>query len=196
MHRPDIPVYLGEERPLIRPYVDAADTHGENGLGNLVCPQVTKVRPRRGAVEFLAEALTEASETGSPVSVIALGPLTNLARLIQRHPECFAGLDEFVSMGGNYRSHGNCSPVAEYNYWCDPHAARTVFEAFASLPSLQGPAAAHGRPGCDKTDRSDPESQRLFLPSGSGARRPDPQHDGFLHGFPLAAGGPDRLRDQ
>lgn len=138
MHRPDIPVYLGEERPLIRPYVDAADTHGENGLGNLVCPQVTKVRPRRGAVEFLAEALTEASETGSPVSVIALGPLTNLARLIQRHPECFAGLDEFVSMGGNYRSHGNCSPVAEYNYWCDPHAARTVFEAFASLPSLQG----------------------------------------------------------
>ena len=71
-------------------------------------------------------------------SVIALGPLTNLARLLERSPEAFARIQELVSMGGTYKSHGNCSPVAEYNYWCDPDAAAKVFEAYASLPELSG----------------------------------------------------------
>lgn len=138
MGRLDIPVYLGEEKPLQKPYEDATETHGGTGLGNLRLPQVTEERPRTGAVEFLASSLSLAAKEGRKISVIALGPMTNLARLAQRFPECFSGLDELVSMGGNYRSHGNCSPVAEYNYWCDPHAAKAVFEAFAALPSLQG----------------------------------------------------------
>ena len=138
MKRLDIPVYVGEERPLVRPYADAMDTHGENGLGNSRCPAVSEIHPREGAVDFMASVLTDASKKKDSVSVIALGPLTNLARLAERFPQCFSGLDELVSMGGNYRSHGNCSPVAEYNYWCDPHAARAVFEAVASLPTLQG----------------------------------------------------------
>ena len=138
MGRLDIPVYLGEEKPLQKPYEDATETHGGTGLGNLQLPQVTEARPRTGAVEFLASSLSSAAKEGRKISVIALGPMTNLARLAQRFPECFSGLDELVSMGGNYRSHGNCSPVAEYNYWCDPHAAKAVFEAFAALPALQG----------------------------------------------------------
>lgn len=136
MGRLDIPVYSGETKPLERPYEDATETHGGTGLGNLRYPTVTEVRPREGAVEFLASSLSEAARTGDLISVIAIGPMTNLARLAELHPECFAGLDRLVSMGGNYHSHGNCSPVAEYNYWCDPHAARAVFEAFETLPAL------------------------------------------------------------
>ena len=64
------------------------------------------------AVSFLEETILN-----THCSVIALGPMTNLARLIQKNPAAFAAIDELVSMGGAFKSHGNCSPVAEYNYW-------------------------------------------------------------------------------
>ena len=134
MGRPDIPVYLGEEKPLVREYVDARDTHGEDGLGESGYPEAEGIMPRKGAISFLTETLYK----NEKVSIIALGPLTNIARVIQSAPECMAGLDEFVSMGGSYKSNGNCSPVAEYNYWCDPHAAKTVYEAFHTLTGLKG----------------------------------------------------------
>lgn len=134
MDRLDIPVYIGESRPLVRDYVDAMDTHGMDGLGESGYPDIAEVRPRKGAVTFLAQTLSRKEQ----VSVIALGPLTNLARLIQNYPESLEGLDELITMGGSYKSHGNCSPVAEYNYWCDPDGAREVYEAFEKMPSLQG----------------------------------------------------------
>lgn len=134
MGRPDIPVYLGEEKPLVREYVDARDTHGEDGLGESGYPETEGIKPRKGAISFLTETLNK----NEKVSIITLGPLTNIARVIQSAPECMAGLDEFVSMGGSYKSNGNCSPVAEYNYWCDPHAAKAVYEAFHTLPGLKG----------------------------------------------------------
>ncbi|MEG0711620.1 MAG: nucleoside hydrolase, partial [Niameybacter sp.] len=62
------------------------------------------------------------------VSIIALGPLTNIAKALMEDREAFAYLDEFISMGGAYRIHGNCSPVAEFNYWVDPHAADYVYQ--------------------------------------------------------------------
>ena len=62
------------------------------------------------------------------VSVVALGPLTNLADLIDEDLDVFLSIERIVSMGGNFRSHGNCSPVAEYNYWEDPDSARVVFD--------------------------------------------------------------------
>ena len=62
------------------------------------------------------------------VSVIALGPMTNLAVLIERDVDAFLNIDELLSMGGTFKSHGNWSPVAEYNYWCDPDAAALVYD--------------------------------------------------------------------
>lgn len=62
------------------------------------------------------------------ISVIAIGPLTNIAMALRRRPEAFSNLERLVSMGGNFKSFGNCSPVAEFNYWVDPEAARYVFE--------------------------------------------------------------------
>lgn len=72
--------------------------------------------------------ITDTLREKQGVSIIAIGPLTNIAKALQKDPEAFEQLDEFVSMGGSYKSHGNCSPVAEYNYWCDPHAAKYVYE--------------------------------------------------------------------
>ena len=123
MNRLDVPVYMGEPRPLKRDYVNALDTHGADGLGKSFLPEVPGYQQEIGAVDFLSKALIK-----EKVSVIALGPMTNLARLIQKAPAAFDQIEELVSMGGSFKSHGNCSPVAEYNYWCDPDAAALVYD--------------------------------------------------------------------
>ena len=112
MGRLDIPVFKGAERPLKRGYAGALDTHGSDGLGESFLPEVPGFEQDMTAVDFLAETVRESS-----CSVIALGPMTNLAQLYQKDPDGFRKIEEIVSMGGNFRSHGNCSPVAEYNYW-------------------------------------------------------------------------------
>lgn len=127
LDRMDVPVYRGAEAPLRRSYVNALDTHGRDGLGEsfLPLPEGFSVQ-EEDAVSFLARAL-RAGDT----SVIAIGPLTNLARLIETDEEAFAAIPRLVSMGGCFKSHGNCSPVAEYNYWEDPDAARLVYRTAA-----------------------------------------------------------------
>ncbi len=124
--RLEIPVYIGEMTPLEIPYVDAMDTHGRDGLGESFLPEVPGPFPKMSAVEFLEETLER-----EEASIIALGPLTNLAKLFRKRPDLVRRVTRLVSMGGNFRSHGNCSPVAEYNYWCDPEAARDCFQVMA-----------------------------------------------------------------
>ena len=107
MNRTEIGVYAGEETPLIRPYVDAMDTHGRDGLGESGLADSTVGQAKGDAVRFLADILLSQDD----VSVIALGPLTNLARLRQEYPDAFARIHNLVSMGGTYKAHGNCSRV-------------------------------------------------------------------------------------
>ena len=126
MGRLDVPVFVGAEKPLKREYVNALDTHGADGLGESFLEPVPGYRQPQSAVEFMAGTLKQGD-----CSVIALGPLTNLARLIEADREAFDRIQELVSMGGNFRSHGNCSPVAEYNYWADPDAAALVDRTLA-----------------------------------------------------------------
>ena len=114
MGRLDVPVFMGADRPLKRDLVNALDTHGSDGLGESFLPQVPEEeyeRQEMNAVQFMQETLQR-----EPVSVIALGPMTNLAMLIEKAPSSFGKIQEIVSMGGTFRSHGNCSHVAEYNY--------------------------------------------------------------------------------
>ena len=75
--------------------------------------------------DFIIQKLNE-----QKLSIIALAPMTNLARAIQKDDKAFENLEEIVTMGGNFKSFGNCSPVAEYNYWCDPDAAAFVYDFF------------------------------------------------------------------
>ena len=122
--RLDVPVYVGADRPRVREYVNALDTHGADGLGESFLPEVPGQEiPEKSAVEFMRETIK-----GGNVSVIAMGPLTNLADLIDADISAFLSIERLVSMGGNFRSHGNCSPVAEYNYWEDPGSAKVVFD--------------------------------------------------------------------
>lgn len=134
MNRLDIPVYYGEELPLKREYVSAQDTHGMDGLGESNYPAVTEAEVKKDAVNFLIHTL----QTQKDVSIIAIGPLTNIAKALQKKEEVFENLDELISMGGSYKSHGNCSPVAEYNYWCDPDAAKYVYENLPKKIHLVG----------------------------------------------------------
>ncbi len=126
MNRSDIPIFTGECTPLKRDYVNALDTHGADGLGESFLDLVEDFVPQKDAVSFLEETILR-----THCSVIELGPMTNLARLIQKNPDAFAAIDELVSMGGAFKSHGNCSPVAEYNYWADPDAASLVYATAA-----------------------------------------------------------------
>ena len=124
--RLDIPVYLGESKPIKRELVTAQDTHGEDGLGETFLEEVSSEYIRENSVDFILNTL----KNHENVSIIALGPLTNLCRAIEKDSESFHRVKEIVSMGGAYKSHGNCSPVAEFNYWVDPHGAREFLKKF------------------------------------------------------------------
>lgn len=123
MNRLDIPVYLGATVPLKRDLVTAEETHGHDGLGEICLPPVKESRWQENAARFMENILLQEDT----VSVIALGPLTNIATLIATSPKAASKIKELVLMGGSYRSHGNCSPVAEFNFWADPDAAEYVF---------------------------------------------------------------------
>lgn len=122
MNREDIPVYIGEYIPLVRELITAQDTHGEDGLGETNCEEAD-AEINYGGVDFILENARKGD-----ISIIALGPLTNLATAIERDEEGFNMINEIVSMGGAFRSHGNCSQVAEFNYWVDPHGVKEVFD--------------------------------------------------------------------
>lgn len=130
----DTPVYEGEKYPLVRELITAQDTHGEDGIGENFYEDVKDVIIRNNAVDFIIKTLKENKD----VSIIALGPLTNIAKALQKDKEAFDNMDEFISMGGAFRVEGNCSPVAEFNYWVDPHAANYVFQNLSQKIHMVG----------------------------------------------------------
>ena len=107
MNRLDVPVYLGAEKPLKREYVNALDTHGADGLGESWLPEVPETRQELDAVEFLSRTIRARAEEKTGCSVIALGPMTNLAHLIQKDTDAFSMIEEIVSMVGSFKSHWN-----------------------------------------------------------------------------------------
>ena len=123
LDRLDIDVYIGEVDPIKRELITAEDTHGEDGLGETFLEDVTEVSYKEGAVDFIIDSLKSKDD----VSIIALGPLTNIAKAIDKDKKAMNRLKELVLMGGAFKSHGNCSQVAEFNFWVDPHAAEKVF---------------------------------------------------------------------
>ncbi len=123
--RTDIPVAAGADGPLAGELVVAADAHGETGLDGVDLPPPGTEPVPEHAKDFL-RAKIEAAE--SPVTLVALGPLTNVALLLEAHPEAAARIDRIVLMGGAIHE-GNQTPSAEFNIWIDPEAAALVFES-------------------------------------------------------------------
>jgi inosine-uridine nucleoside N-ribohydrolase len=118
--RTDVPVVAGADRPLVRELVVAAHVHGESGLDGPVLPDPSVLPAGSDAVAFLADAAASAPH---PVTLVATGPLTNVARYLDAHGP--AGLERIVLMGGAI-AEGNFTPAAEFNVWCDPEAAAVV----------------------------------------------------------------------
>lgn len=127
----DAPVARGAARPLVRPARGAAaDVHGDDGLGNLRTPPA----PRRSADPRPAHRLIIDTLRAQPgqVTLLAVGPLTNLALALAEEPAIAGWVKQVVVMGGAFGTQGhsgNVSPVAEANIFCDPHAADAVFTA-------------------------------------------------------------------
>jgi inosine-uridine nucleoside N-ribohydrolase len=115
--RADIPVAAGSPRPLLRELHVAANVHGETGLDGPDLPPAQAEPAPQHAVDFLAERLDGAT-------LVATGPLTNVALLLARYPD--VRLERIVLMGGAI-AEGNVTPAAEFNVWADPEAAARVF---------------------------------------------------------------------
>jgi inosine-uridine nucleoside N-ribohydrolase len=123
--REDIPVAAGADGPLAGELVVAADAHGETGLDGVDLPPPSTEPVAEHAVDFLAAVLERSEE---PVTLVPLGPLTNVALLLEHNPEAAAQIERIVLMGGAIRE-GNQTPSAEFNIWIDPEAAARVFES-------------------------------------------------------------------
>ncbi|MCU1686192.1 MAG: purine nucleosidase [Amycolatopsis sp.] len=123
--RPDVPVAAGAERPLVHPQpFTAAYVHGSDGLSGKsgTLPEPTRELEPVDAVSLLVQLLEAADE---PVTIAPIGPLTNIALLLAAHPHVRSKIGRIVIMGGGV-TFGNTTPVAEFNIWSDPEAARRV----------------------------------------------------------------------
>ena len=129
LERTEIPVYAGADQPLKRDPVFATEVHGESGMGQAVLPESFQ-KIKGDAVDFLVQTL---SDQPGEITIIAVGPLTNLALAEQRQPGTLQKAGQVIIMGGAIAETGNSTPVAEFNFYADPHAAHTVVHSGATL---------------------------------------------------------------
>ncbi len=129
LDRTDIPVFAGADQPLKRDPVFATEVHGKSGMGQAVLPEPSQ-EVKGDAVDFLIKTL---SDQPGEITIIAVGPLTNLALAEQRQPGTLQKARQVIVMGGAIAETGNSTPVAEFNFYADPHAAQIVVHSGAAL---------------------------------------------------------------
>jgi purine nucleosidase/pyrimidine-specific ribonucleoside hydrolase len=125
----DVPVAAGCPAPLLGALRTAGDVHGDSALDGAHLGEPAVIAADAHAIELLAEVLRAAT---APVTVVATGPLTNVALLLRRHPELATAIEEVVVMGGSMGA-GNVRPLAEFNIFVDPEAAHVVFSSGLSV---------------------------------------------------------------
>ena len=145
--RSDVEVALGREVPLVRPLMTTPETHGPRGLGYAELPEPSRPLSQRHAADLIID---EARSRPGEVTLVTLGPLTNLAVAVQREPALPTLLRRLVIMGGSYRSPGNTAPTSEWNIAVDPEAAKLVLDAFGAPELPRHPVAL----GLDVTERA------------------------------------------
>jgi purine nucleosidase len=121
----NVPVFMGADRPLKCEPSHAEWFHGADGFGNLRLPPA-KLRAQK---EHAVDAIVRVLRATPSIEVVTLGPLTNIAMALKRDPTIVSNVKRCIVMGGNPCCEGNVTPAAEYNIWCDPEAARTVFNS-------------------------------------------------------------------
>lgn len=119
----DVPVYEGARTPLVKGIEHATHVHGEAGLGGDLVAETDTPSAEGHAVDTIVETLRDSPQE---VTLVCIGPLTNLALALRREPELNDLADEIWVMGGAIGTLGNDTPAAEFNFWVDPDAAKVV----------------------------------------------------------------------
>ena len=122
----DIPVYVGADAPLVKKREHADWFHGPDGMGNMNYPAPKLEETNEDFIEVLNNHINQYPDE---ITLVTLGPLTNVANFIKKYPDSFLKLKNIVIMGGASNTVGNVTPAAEYNIWCDPEAADIVFKS-------------------------------------------------------------------
>lgn len=126
----EVPVFAGAADPLVIERADASHVHGNSGLDGPVLPELTRTAESMHAVDALLDLTSDGD-----VTVVPIGPLTNIALAIKRDPSWAKRIPGIVLMGGSTDS-GNVTAAAEFNIFADPHAAAVVFESGANITML------------------------------------------------------------
>lgn len=122
----EIPVYAGCAKPMLRPLQTAQFVHGQDGMGDMGLP-LHGYQPTPGhAVDLLRKTI---NQFAGDITLVTLGPLTNIAAALLIEPSLASKVQHCYIMGGIGEGPGNMTPVSEFNIWCDPEAARLVFES-------------------------------------------------------------------
>ncbi|CAB91168.1 hypothetical protein POMI540_2614 [Schizosaccharomyces pombe] len=125
--RPDIPVYAGSNKPLLRAPITATHVHGASGFEGAVLPPPSRKENEGHAVDFIIDTLRN-NEPGT-ITICTIGPLTNIALALNKAPEVIQRAKQIVMMAGAFSEVGNITPAAEFNIYVDPHAAQMVLSS-------------------------------------------------------------------
>jgi len=168
----DVPVCAGAVTPLVKKLGHAEEFHGKTGLGDSTLPEPTMKTDPRSAVDIILE---KADELGKNLTLVAVGPLTNIAVAILADPMLPEKVDKLVIMGGAFNltsyGHGNANSVAEFNIWLDPEAAKIVFNS--GIPMVAA--------GLDTTTHPDYSMSREMFEGIVAIQPPRSPGDGLRH---------------
>ena len=123
---PEVPVHAGADRPSARQPVTGTRAHGESGLEGMAVDVPPLAVEPGGAIPFVKETLRAAAD--DEITLVAIGPLTNVEILVAESPELLPKIRQIVLMGGASQAGGNVTPAAEFNVYADPHAAARVLD--------------------------------------------------------------------
>jgi purine nucleosidase len=197
--RDEVEVALGRETPLVRPLVTTPETHGPRGIGYAVLPPARRPLSDRHAADLIIE---EARRRPGEITLVTLGPATNLAVAVLREPQLPLMLRRWVLMGGSYRSPGNTAPTTEWNVSVDPDAMKVCIAAFGD-PAVVERRRAAGLPGLplalglDVTERAKLLPDHVTALARRAGSRPDPSRDeaaGSIATHPVVRYVADALR--